>query len=107
MDVKLYVGNMSYNTTEDDLRGLFSEAGNVTSVALIKDRTTGQSKGFAFVEMDSQASAQKAITMFKDYVMNDRPLSVSFARPREERGGGGGFQRGNRNQKRGGGQRRY
>jgi cold-inducible RNA-binding protein len=105
MDVKLYVGNMSYNTTEEDLRGLFAQAGNVTSVALIKDRTTGQSKGFAFVEMDSQASAQKAITMFKDYVMNDRPLSVSFARPREERGGG--FQRGNRNQKRGGGQRRY
>jgi len=107
MDVKLYVGNMSYNTTEDDLRGLFAQAGNVTSVALIKDRTTGQSKGFAFVEMDSQANAQKAITMFKDYVMNERPLSVSFARPREERGGGGGFQRGNRNQKRGGGQRRY
>lgn len=107
MDVKLYVGNMSYNTTEDDLRGLFAQAGNVTSVALIKDRTTGQSKGFAFVEMDSQASAQKAITMFKDYVMNDRPLTVNFARPREERGGGGGFQRGNRNQKRGGGQRRY
>jgi RNA recognition motif-containing protein len=107
MDVKLYVGNLSYNTTEDDLRGLFAQAGNVTSVALIKDRTTGQSKGFAFVEMDSQASAQKAITMFKDYVMNDRPLAVSFARPREERGGGGGFQRGNRNQKRGGGQRRY
>jgi len=98
---------MSYNTTEDDLRGLFAQAGNVTSVALIKDRTTGQSKGFAFVEMDSQANAQKAITMFKDYVMNERPLSVSFARPREERGGGGGFQRGNRNQKRGGGQRRY
>lgn len=107
MDAKLYVGNMSYNTTEDDLRGLFAQAGNVTSVALIKDRTTGQSKGFAFVEMDSQASAQKAITMFKDYVMNDRPLTVNFARPREERGGGGGFQRGNRNQKRGGGQRRY
>jgi RNA recognition motif-containing protein len=105
MDVKLYVGNMSYNTTEDDLRGLFSQAGNVTSVVLIKDRTTGQSKGFAFVEMDSQASAQKAITMFKDYMMKDRPLSVSFARPREERSGG--FQRGNRNQKRGGGQRRY
>jgi RNA recognition motif-containing protein len=107
MDVKLYVGNMSYNTTEDDLRGLFAQAGNVTSVAVIKDRTTGQSKGFAFVEMDSQASAQKAITMFKDYVMNDRPLTVNFARPREERGSGGGFQRGNRNQQRGGGQRRY
>lgn len=108
MEVKLYVGNLSYNTTEDNVRELFSQAGTVSSVALIKDRTTGQSKGFAFVEMDSQASAQKAITMFKDYMMNDRPLSVSFARPREERGGGGrGFQRNNRNQNRGGGQRRY
>lgn len=108
MEVKLYVGNLSYNTNEETIRELFSQAGAVASVALIKDRTTGQSKGFAFVEMDSQASAQKAITMFKDYVMNDRPMAVSFARPREERsGGGGGFQRGNRNQRRGGGQRRY
>lgn len=108
MEVKLYVGNLSYDTTEENIRELFSQAGVVSSVALIKDRTTGQSKGFAFVEMDSQASAQKAITMFKDYTMNDRPLSVSFARPREERSrGGGGYQRGNRNQKRGGGQRRY
>jgi cold-inducible RNA-binding protein len=108
MEVKLYVGNMSYNTTEDDLRGLFTQAGGVTSVALIKDRTTGMSKGFAFVEMDSQASAQKAITMFNEYSFNERQLAVSFARPREERGGrGGGFQNRNRNQKRGGGQRRY
>ena len=108
MEVKLYVGNLSYNTTEENLRELFSQAGAVASVALIKDRTTGQSKGFAFVEMDSQANAQKAITMFKDYTMNDRQIAVSFARPREERsGGGGGYQRGNRNQKRGGGQRRY
>jgi RNA recognition motif-containing protein len=95
---------MSYNTTEEDLRELFSQAGTVTSVALIKDRTTGQSKGFAFVEMDSQAGGQKAITMFNDYAMNDRQLAVSFARPREERGG---FQKRNRDQKRGGGQRRY
>jgi len=106
MEVKLYVGNLSYNTTEENLRDLFSQAGSVVSVALIKDRTTGQSKGFAFVEMDSQASAQKAITMFKDYTMGDRPLSVSFARPREDRGSG--FQRNDRNQRRGGGgQRRY
>ena len=106
MEVKLYVGNMSYNTNEDDLRELFSQAGGVRSVALIKDRTTGMSKGFAFIEMDSQASAQKAITMFNEYDMTDRQLAVSFARPREERGGGGLQQR-NRNQKRGGGQRRY
>jgi len=104
MDVKLYVGNMSYNTTEEDLRGLFMQAGTVTSVALIKDRSTGQPKGFAFVEMDSQANAQKAITMFNDFEINERRLSVSFARPREERGG---FQQHYRNQKRGGGQRRY
>jgi RNA recognition motif-containing protein len=105
MEVKLYVGNLPYNISEENLRELFSQAGTVASVALIKDRTTGMSKGFAFVEMDSQASAQKAITMFKDYIMNDRPLSVSFARPREERGGG--FQHRNRDQKRGRGQRRY
>lgn len=106
MEVKLYVGNMSYNTTEEDLRGLFAQAGTVTSVALIKDRTTGMSKGFAFIEMDSQASAQKAISMFNDYTINERQLAVSFARPREERGG---FQQRNRNrdQNRGGGHRRY
>ena len=106
MDAKLYVGNMSYNTSEDDLRGLFAQAGTVTSVALIKDRTTGMSKGFAFVEMDSQANAQKAITMFNDYSLNERQLAVSFARPREERSRGS-FQKRNRDQKRGGGKRRY
>jgi cold-inducible RNA-binding protein len=109
MEAKLYVGNMAYNTSEDDLRGLFMQAGAVTSVALIKDRTTGMSKGFAFVEMDSQASAQKAITMFNEYMLNERQLAVSFARPREERGGrgGGGYQNRNRDQKRSGGKRRY
>jgi RNA recognition motif-containing protein len=108
MEVKLYVGNMSYNTTEENLRELFSQAGTVSSVALIKDRTTGMSKGFAFIEMDSQASAQKAISLFNDYTINERQLAVSFARPREERGGGGGgYQNRNRDQKRGGGKRRY
>jgi RNA recognition motif-containing protein len=106
MDVKLYVGNMSYNTSEDDLRSLFAQAGTVTSVALIKDRTTGMSKGFAFVEMDSQAGAQKAISMFNEYMLGERQLAVSFARPREERGRSG-FQKRNRDQKRGGGKRRY
>jgi len=112
MDTKLYVGNMSYNTSEDDLRSLFSEAGSVISVALIKDRTTGISKGFAFVELDSRDNAQKAITMFNDYVFNERKLAVSFARPREERGSRGGDYQNrnrnrNRNQNRGGGKRRY
>lgn len=107
MEVKLYVGNMSYDTTEDDLRELFSQAGLVSSVALIKDRTTGMSKGFAFVEMDTHDNAQKAITMFNDYVLRERQLAVSKARPREERSGGGGYQKRNRNQKRSGEKRRY
>jgi RNA recognition motif-containing protein len=89
MDVKLYVGNLSYTTTEDDLRTLFAQAGNVTSVALIKDRDTGRSKGFAFVEMTTQVEAQKAISMFNEFAVHDRALTVNLARPREERGSGG------------------
>ena len=87
MESKLYVGNLSYSTTEDDLRTLFFQAGTVASVALIKDRDSGQSKGFAFVEMGNQAEAQKAISMFNGFSMGDRELKVSLARPREERGG--------------------
>ncbi len=90
MDSKLYVGNMPYTTTEDELRTLFGQAGNVTSVAVIKDRDTGQSKGFGFVEMANQADAQKAIGMFNGHRMGERTLTVNVARPREERGGGGG-----------------
>lgn len=108
MEVRLYVGNMSYETSEEHLRELFAQAGTVTSVAVIKDRTTGTSKGFAFIEMDSQASAQKAITMFNEHVLNDRRLAVSFARPREDRGGrDGGYQNRNRNPRQSGGKRRY
>ena len=87
MEYKLYVGNLSYSTTEDDLRSLFLQAGTVASVALIKDRDSGQSKGFAFVEMSNQAEAQKAITMFNGHNMGNREMTVSIARPREERGG--------------------
>jgi len=90
MESKLYVGNLSYSTTEDDLRTLFAQAGNVTSVALIKDRDSGRSKGFAFVEMGNQVEAQKAISMFNGHNMGDRELRVSLAQPREERSGGGG-----------------
>jgi len=90
MSVKLYVGNLAYSTTEEELRTLFAQAGAVTSVALIKDRFTGDSKGFAFVEMESQADAQKAITQFNGTKMGDRDLKVNLARPREERGGFGG-----------------
>ena len=86
MEVKLYVGNLSYSTTEDGLRTLFAQAGTVNSVALIKDRDSGQSKGFAFVEMGSQADVQKAITMFHGYMLEDRELKVNTAKAREERG---------------------
>jgi len=89
MEAKMYVGNLSYETTEDELRELFMQAGNVTSVALIKDRDSGRSKGFAFVEMASQAEMQKAISLFNGYSLKDRQLTVNIARPREERGGGG------------------
>ncbi len=90
METKLYVGNLPYNTTEDDLRTLFAQAGAVASVALIKDRDTGQSKGFAFVEMSNQSEAEKAIQTFNGYMLSNRPLKVNMARPREERGFGGG-----------------
>ncbi len=87
MEAKLYVGNLSYATTEQNLRELFMQAGNVASVALIKEPGTERSKGFAFVEMSSQSEASKAITMFNGYTLGDRQLTVSVARPREEKGG--------------------
>jgi RNA recognition motif-containing protein len=95
MESKLYVGNLSYSTTEDDLRTLFAQAGNVKSVSVIKDRDTGRSKGFAFVEMTTDDEAQKAISMFNGQAFQERSLKVNVARPREDRprggGGGGGF----------------
>jgi cold-inducible RNA-binding protein len=89
MEAKLYVGNLSYRTTEQSLRELFMQAGNVASVALIKEPGTQRSKGFAFVEMSSQAEVQKAISMFNGYSLDERQLAVSVARPREERSSGG------------------
>jgi RNA recognition motif-containing protein len=92
MDAKLYVGNLSYETTEEDLRELFTGAGVVTSVALIKDRDTGRSKGFAFVEMSSQSEAEEAIKLFNGKTLGNREIKVNIARPKEERpGGSGGF----------------
>ena len=95
MEYKLYVGNLSYTTSETDLQTLFAEAGAVKSVALIKDRDSGRSKGFAFIEMENQKDMQNAITMFNGKEFQDRALTVNQARPREERGGfGGGGNRG-------------
>lgn len=90
MSTKLYVGNLSYDTTEADLRELFSKAGEVTSVALITDRDSGRPKGYGFVEMGTQADAQKAVSMFNGSTFHDRQIKVDEARPREERRGGGG-----------------
>ena len=97
MERKLYVGNLSYLTAEDDLRALFSQAGTVTSVAIITDRDSGRSKGFGFVEMESQAEAEKAIADYNGYMMADRALTVNIARPREERPRNSGYSSNNRN----------
>jgi RNA recognition motif-containing protein len=95
MEKKLYVGNLSYNTTEEDLRTLFTQAGAVESVDLIKDRDTGRSKGFAFIEMSAQEDAEKAIRMFNGTPLDNRELRVNIARPKEEKprssGGYGGY----------------
>jgi len=87
MESKLYVGNLSYNVTEDALRELFSQAGEIKELSLIMDRDTRRPKGFGFVEMTTQVDAEKAIQMFNDYDMDGRKLVVNIARPREERGG--------------------
>ncbi|MFQ5407531.1 MAG: RNA recognition motif domain-containing protein [Anaerolineales bacterium] len=102
MDVRLYVGNLPYSATEDELRELFAQAGTVNSVALIMDRDTGRSRGFAFVEMGTQAEAEEAIKKFDNFNLGGRDMRVNIARPREDRGGRGGGRRGG-----GGGGRRY
>lgn len=90
METKLYVGNLSYDATEEELKTLFSQAGVVQSVAIIKDRETSRSKGFAFIEMSNQAEAQAAISQLNGKPYRDRALTVNIARPREERSGFGG-----------------
>lgn len=89
MSKKLYVGNLSYDTTETQIRELFSTAGEVTSVSLITDRDTGRAKGFGFVEMSNDAEALEAIRRFNNYSLDNRNLTVNEARPREDRSGGG------------------
>ncbi len=90
MGTKLYVGNLSFNTTETDLQDLFAQAGAVSEVTLMQDKFTGKSRGFAFVTMGNEADAQKAITDFNGKTVEGRPLTVNEARPREARPGGGG-----------------
>lgn len=81
MNTKLYVGSLSYDTTEDALKELFSQAGTVNSVAIIVDKNSGRSKGFGFVEMSSEEEAQKAIEMFNGAELDGRKLIVDEARP--------------------------
>jgi RNA recognition motif-containing protein len=88
MEAKLYVGNLPYSTVDADLQNLFSQAGTVKSAQVIKDRVSGRSKGFAFVEMSSADEAQAAINKFNGQDFNGRALTVNLARPREERPGG-------------------
>ena len=92
MGTKLYVGNLSFNTTENELQELFAQAGTVQEVTLMQDKFTGKSRGFAFVTMSSEEDAQNAISKFNGQNVEGRPLTVNEARPREARppGGGGG-----------------
>src|SRR5215510_468851 len=90
MSKKLYVGNLAFQTTGQDLQQLFAQAGTVESASVIEDRDTGQSKGFAFVEMSTEEEAAAAIEQFNGRELAGRMLKVNEARPRENRGGGGG-----------------
>jgi RNA recognition motif-containing protein len=86
MDTKLYVGNLPFGTTEEDLRSMFAQAGTVVSVSLIRDRETKRSRGFAFVELSNQAEAEKAVSLFNNTLLDNRTLKVNLARPREDSG---------------------
>src|SRR5687767_14356463 len=86
MAARLFVGNIPYNATENDLQDHFAQAGVVVSVSILQDRTTGRSRGFGFVEMNSQDEANKAITLLNKQDFQGRPLTVDSAKPREDRG---------------------
>ncbi len=96
MATRLFVGNLSFSSTEGDVLDLFKQAGNVVKCELIVDKFTNKSRGFAFVEMGSQEEANKAIQMFNGKELGGRALTVNEARPREERSGGGGGSGGGR-----------
>jgi RNA recognition motif-containing protein len=113
MEAKLHVGNLAYSTTEADLRTVFSQVGGVTAVAVITDRDSGRSKGFAFVTMATPAEAQKAVSVLDGFALQEHTLKVSLAKPREAPATGaggrlsafsGGRQRGHKPR---GGNRRY
>lgn len=103
MPAKLFVGNLSFQATEDDVRELFQQAGTVESVRIITDQFTGRPRGFGFVEMATKEEAAKAIEMLNGRLFRDRNLVVDEARPQPQRGGGGGQGRGPRGGGAGGG----
>lgn len=96
MSMKLYVGNLSFDTSSDDLQQLFAQAGTVDSASVVEDRDTGRSRGFGFVEMSSKEEGQAAIQKFNGHEVGGRALNVNEAKPRENRSGGfGGRNNGN------------
>jgi len=94
MSTKLYVGNLAFQTTSQELQELFASAGTVESAAVVEDRDTGRSRGFGFVEMSTKEEGAAAIAQFNGKEVNGRALNVNEAKPRENRGGGGGGGRG-------------
>ena len=92
--MKLYVGNLSFDTSSNELQTLFAQAGTVESVSLIEDRETGRSRGFGFVEMQTKEEGAAAIAQFNGKDLGGRALKVNEAKPREDRGGGGGGRNG-------------
>jgi RNA recognition motif-containing protein len=94
MSTKLYVGNLAFQTTSQELQELFAQAGTVESASVVEDRDTGRSRGFAFVEMSTKEEAASAIEQFNGKEVGGRALKVNEAKPRENRGGGGGGGRG-------------
>lgn len=94
MSMKLYVGNLAFTTSSDDLNQLFAQAGTVESASVVEDRETGRSRGFGFVEMSSKEQGEAAIAQFNGKEVNGRNLNVNEAKPRENRAGGGGGGRG-------------
>jgi RNA recognition motif-containing protein len=101
--MKLYVGNLSFSTSSQDLQDLFAQAGTVESASVVEDRETGRSRGFAFVEMATKEEGEAAISQFDGKEVNGRALKVNEAKPREPRSGGGGSRGGFGGRRSGGG----